>query len=392
MRADKFTYISFSKVQAFGGQYALAPMGVSSIYVFQNTKSEEVAIISGSDLISAKFYTNRKGGFVAKVLEECIVGGVLSEFNRVASEQMNTQYLFNLVVSALYGDTTDFVDSHHEKIEFIEGDDEVLNNEVISKFDGCEGILVITKEGLKIDLDESKKLLSISGKKYSDLLESIVELDGGHPTAAILTTKKPKMNTKKSNKKSTVSPIISADKVTFINICQVTHEDGWGGSIEGVATPIYIFENSETGAQIGFSRSQDGEVLATYSPYAEIVDFYIQGSALKQFNELTGKDVESNYMNELIRGAINKDAGDFEYENGVETLLLEGEEHINDESLEEVKGCFGVWVLSKDFMDIKFDEKNKSLLINDQEMYQNFEELFDELFGNSEQVALLIKD
>ena len=90
--------------------------------------------------------------------------------------------------------------------------------------------------------------------------------------------------------------------------------------------------------------------------------------------------------------AINKDSGDFEYENGIETLLLEGEENINADSLEDVKDCYGVWTLSRDSMEIKFDENGKSLLVDDKEMYEGFDELFEDLFGNSEQVALLIKN
>lgn len=392
MKADKLTYISFSKAQAFGDQYALAPLGASPIFMIQNTKKEEVAILMGTDTSSAKFFTNANGGLVGKVLEECISAGGLAEFNQVASENGTAQYLFDLIVSALYGDTSDFEDSHHNKIAFLEGDDEVLNNSAISKFDGCDGVLVIAKEDLKIDFDISKKILEISGKKYTNLLETLELLESGWPTAAILTTNIKKASAKKPASKKTSSSIFSADKVTYLNICKVAYEDGWGASVDGVGRPIFIFENTSTGAQTGFYRSSEGDVVSFHCPDADALDRYIQDSALEEFNSLTGKEVESTYLNELFMAAINKDSGDFEYENGIETLLLDGEENINADSLEDVKDCYGVWTLSRESMEIKFDENGKSLLVDDKEMYESFDELFEDLFGNSEQVALLIKN
>jgi hypothetical protein len=392
MKADKLTYISYSKTQAFGDQYALAPLGASPVFMLQNTKKGEIAILMGMDTSSAKVFTNANGGLVGKVLEEMISAGGLEEFNSVSSEKGSAQYLFDLIVSALYGDTSDFEDSHHKKITFLEGDDEVLDNNSISKYEGCDGVLVIAKEDLKIEFDLSKKTLVIAGKKYANLLEALELLDGGWPTAAILTKNMKKTLVKKTAIKKTSGSVLSSDKVTYLNICKVAYEDGWGASIDGVGRPVFIFENTSTGAQTGFYRSSKGDVVSFHCPDADALDRYIQDSALEEFNSLTDQEVESTYLNELFMAVINKDTGDFEYENGIETLLLDGEESINAESLEDVKDCFGVWTLSSDSMEIKFNENDKSLLINDREMYETFDELFEALFGNSEQVALLIKN
>jgi len=65
---------------------------------------------------------------------------------------------------------------------------DVLNNEVISEFVGCDGVLAITKDHLKIVLNELKKTLVINGKSITNLVDSFVVLDDGYPSAAILTS------------------------------------------------------------------------------------------------------------------------------------------------------------------------------------------------------------
>jgi hypothetical protein len=194
------------------------------------------------------------------------------------------------------------------------------------------------------------------------------------------------------DKKKVKKSYLTADKLIFINLCKVTSEDGWGASLDGVGTPVYIVENSETGIQIAFLRSMQGDVVVYFCPDADAIDRYIQHSALVEFNRLTGQEIDTNYLSELIRGAMHKDSSDFEYENDLETLLLEGEENLDDANLNEVKNCFGVWILLRDSMDIKIDIENKSLLLNEKEFYQSIEELFDDMFGNSEQVSLIIKN
>jgi hypothetical protein len=72
-------------------------------------------------------------------------------------------------------------------------------------------------------------------------------------------------------------------------------------------------------------------------------------------------------------------------------VLLESEESINEKTLKKVVNRYGVWMLTRDSMEIQFDEKNKSLLVDGVERYATFEETFDDLFGRSEQAALLIK-
>jgi len=183
----------------------------------------------------------------------------------------------------------------------------------------------------------------------------------------------------------------TADKVIYLNFCKVMNEEGWGHTLEGVGSPLYIFQNSESGAQTAFYWSAQREVVAFHSPDADVLGRYIEESALGQFNELTGKDVDFNYVRELLVGAMQADPGDFEYENKVKTVLLEGEENINDKTLKKVVNRYGVWVLVRDSMDIQFDEKNQSLLVDGVERYATFEETFDDLFGSAAQTALLIK-
>ncbi len=191
------------------------------------------------------------------------------------------------------------------------------------------------------------------------------------------------------NKKT--SPAHQADKVIYLNFCKVTNQDGWGPSLDGVGSPLYIFENSKTGAQTAFFWSAQREVVAFHSPDADVLGRYIEESALRQFQELTGKEVEFNYVRELLVGVMTRDPSDFEYENKVKTVLLEGEDNIQEKTLKKVVNRYGVWMLSKDSMKIKFDEKKQSLLVDQVERYTTFEALFDDLFGSAEQTALLIK-
>lgn len=199
------------------------------------------------------------------------------------------------------------------------------------------------------------------------------------------------METSMTTKSKKASQVQQADKVIYLNFCKVTNQEGWGPSLDGVGSPLYIFQNSESGAQTAFYWSVQREVVAFHSPDADVLGRYIEESALGQFNELTGKDVDFNYVRELIVGAMNKDPGDFEYENKVKTVLLEGEENINEKTLKKVVNRYGVWMLTRDSMEIQFDEKNKSLLVDGVERYATFEETFDDLFGSAEQAALLIK-
>jgi hypothetical protein len=196
---------------------------------------------------------------------------------------------------------------------------------------------------------------------------------------------------KKQNKDISNPNILLSDRLMYINICEVTDEEGWGASINGVGNPVFIVENSETGAQTAFLRSEQGDVVVLHCPDADAIDRYIKYCALDQFNRLTKQQVDVNYLNEFIGGTVFKDPADFEFENDLETLLLEGEENFNDTNLAEVKNCFGIWVLLKDSIDIKFDIKNKSLIVDNEERFPNIEELFNDLFGNSEQVALILK-
>jgi hypothetical protein len=199
------------------------------------------------------------------------------------------------------------------------------------------------------------------------------------------------METSMTAKSKNASQVQQADKVIYLNFCKVMNEEGWGHTLEGVGSPLYIFQNSESGAQTAFYWSAQREVVAFHSPDADVLGRYIEESAQRQFHELTGKEVDFNYVRELIVGVMQADPTDFEYENKVKTLLLEGEENINDKTLKKVVNRYGVWVLVRDSMEIQFDEKNKSLLVDGVERYATFEETFDDLFGSAAQTALLIK-
>lgn len=197
---------------------------------------------------------------------------------------------------------------------------------------------------------------------------------------------------KNAGKSSQKSGLYLADKVIYLVFCKVTNEEGWGCTLDGVGTsPLYIFENTESGARTACFSSTEGELIAFHSPDGDVLGRYIEDSALRQFKELTGKQVESSYLHELFVGLMYGDASDFEYENDVKTVLLEGEESFGDKSLKKVVNRYGVWMLSRDCMSIQFDEGRKSLLVNDEERYSNLDGIFEDLFGEASQAALLIK-
>ena len=186
-----------------------------------------------------------------------------------------------------------------------------------------------------------------------------------------------------------------ADKVIYLVFCKVSKEEGWGHTLDGVgSSALYIFVNTELGALTSCFQSPEGEVIATHSPdgvLLEVLERYVNDSAISQYEDLTGKQVDSSYLSELFVGLIYKDPGDFEYENDVKTVLLEGEESFDDKTLKKVVNRYGVWMLSRGSMSVRFDERKKSLLVNDDERYLNLDGIFDDLFGNASQAALLIK-
>ena len=100
--------------------------------------------------------------------------------------------------------------------------------------------------------------------------------------------------------------------------------------------------------------------------------------------------VEKNYLTELIMATINKDTDDFEFENEVTTVLLDGASEVTDESLlQNHENKFGVWLLERDGTDINFDSKGKTLKIDGQD-YESFGETFNYLLEDSLQAVVLI--
>lgn len=194
-----------------------------------------------------------------------------------------------------------------------------------------------------------------------------------------------------TEKRKKTNRVRSADRVIYLNFCKVTNQAGWGPSLDGVGSPLYLFEDSTSGAQTAFFWSAQREVIAWHSPEGDVISRYIEESARRQFQELTGQAVDANYLRELLVGVMTRDPGDFEYENKVKTVMLEGEENINEKTLKKLIGRYGVWMLTQDALQIEFDEKNRSLKVDGVERYANFEQIFDDLFDSCEQTALLIK-
>lgn len=181
---------------------------------------------------------------------------------------------------------------------------------------------------------------------------------------------KPKAKAKTDMDKSTTK-LATADKFTYIVFAKVV--DDFGYQVMGAGSvPIYIFENSDSGEAFALFGSEDIKkattILTTGAGRADVISSYLNFSGLADFNSTTSMDVENSFVTELISAAIDKDGGDFEYENNLSLTILEGQEATNDEDmLSTLEGKFGVWVMSRENLDISFNESAKKLNINGQD-------------------------
>jgi hypothetical protein len=156
---------------------------------------------------------------------------------------------------------------------------------------------------------------------------------------------------------------------------------------------LYIFHNENTDEIIGvvgdeltnlkIFKNNEGQI-------SEVISDYIDEVGLEDFNASTGMSVEKNYLTELIMATINKETDDFEFENEVATVLLEGMGEVTDESLlENYDGKFGVWLLERGDIDVNFDPHGQAIKIDGQG-YEALGETFNYLLDDSLQVAVLI--
>jgi len=185
---------------------------------------------------------------------------------------------------------------------------------------------------------------------------------------------------------------MKATKFTYLVFAQI--KDDFGFQVVGIGShPLYILQNEKSN-EIQALLGDDLSKLQIYSNnegyLSEVIANYIDEVGLADFNSSTEMEIDKNYLTELIMAAFNKDTSDFEFENQISTLLLEGIEEVSNESiLEKHPNKFGIWLLEKDDCDINFNPKSKSLRINGV-AYKNLGETFDFLLNESSQVALFI--
>jgi hypothetical protein len=96
-------------------------------------------------------------------------------------------------------------------------------------------------------------------------------------------------------------------------------------------------------------------------------------------------------MIELFSGALARDARDFEYENSIETTLVDIDDHTNLEALDSLINCIGVWILSLQDVSIQINLNEKSILFNKNNFYSSSDRLFDELHRAGNQWILILK-
>lgn len=184
---------------------------------------------------------------------------------------------------------------------------------------------------------------------------------------------------------------MKATKFSYLVFAQV--RDDFGYQVIGIGSnPLYIFHNENTDEMIGvvgdeltnlkIIKNNEGQI-------SEVISDYIDEVGLEDFNASTGMSVEKNYLTELIMAAINRETDDFEFENEVTAVLLEGMEVTDESLLENHDGKFGVWLLERDGADVNFDPKGKAIKIDGQ-VYEALGETFNYLLEDSLQVAVLI--
>lgn len=191
---------------------------------------------------------------------------------------------------------------------------------------------------------------------------------------------------------------MKADKFTYIVLAQVQSEDGWGANLQGVSSkPLFIFENSNSGEVFGFIGSEISSYNLLQSAddkWGGVIDPYIEKNGLLEFNTVTGEDVSDSYLKELIAAALDKagEGSDFEYENGVGLTLLDGEEEVmNEEALEQHVGKCGIWIMTRDDLNISI-EKTIKLIIDGEVVVDLDEAVSSYLMGNGDMNVVLLEN
>jgi hypothetical protein len=239
-----------------------------------------------------------------------------------------------------------------------------------------EWLYVINSEDDRYSkLNKIGQLTVVKSSLSVHVLKSILEMEG-------------LMDTQTSEDKTLK---FSADKISFMVIAQVQSEDGWGASIQGVGNePIYIFHDTPNDRIIAFV----GDDLSTMKIFegeiiSEIIELYLTNcDTVSDFNTISGKEIDKNYLIKLMSFALNGDSSICADEN-MEVIILDGEDLENEELLSEYINCYGIWVLEDDNSDISFDSKNNCLMINGSEI-DYIPSIFDELHGNASSRALFL--
>jgi len=185
---------------------------------------------------------------------------------------------------------------------------------------------------------------------------------------------------------------MKATKFSYLVFAQV--RDDFGHQVIGVGShPLYVFHNENTDEIIGVVGDEFTNLKVFKNDegqLSEVISDYIDEVGLEDFNASADMSVEKNYLTELIMATFNKDTNDFEFENEVTTILLEGASEVTDESiLQNHENKYGVWLLERDGIDINFDAKGKTLTIDGQG-YETLGETFNYLLSDSLHVAVLI--
>ncbi len=170
-------------------------------------------------------------------------------------------------------------------------------------------------------------------------------------------------------------------------------QENHGPEVTGVGSfPLLLVVNSDSDSAVAISgdeRATDAVFMSTPDGGAiEAVCMYLEKFGLVDFKNVSHIDADLNFLRELVVAAIDKDPGDFEFENGVPLSIVSSTSPSTE--LAPLVGLLGVWVLCRDGLDISVDLETKELTI-DGDLYTDIGVVFGEvLFGNSEDTAAIL--
>lgn len=174
MKADKFFYFVFSKVQdGFGPEIVGA--GHNPLYVFLNTETDEAVGMFGSESLQDASILTTQGGGINEILHMYLSDAGLSDFYRVTGSEVTTAFLMELAMAALDRDASDFEEENEISATILENS-EINDEEKLSELMGCHGIWVMSLDSLEINFDEDQNKLSIDEENYEDLGAAVNEI------------------------------------------------------------------------------------------------------------------------------------------------------------------------------------------------------------------------